>query len=162
MSGGGGVICRGAQRHYPLMKTREIAALDVASLAGANAHLYLWTTNNFLEDGLEVVRAWGFRYVTMITWKKQHIGLGQYFRGMTEHCLFAVRGSLPYRTRADGKRAQGTTFIEADRTEHSVKPEKLREYAELVSYEPRIELFARHRSPGWDAWGNEVPAEVGA
>ena len=159
---GGGKICRGAQRHYPLMRTPDIAALPVGELAAAKAHLYLWVTNNFLKDGLYVAERWGFRYVTLITWKKQRVGLGQYFRGMTEHCIFAVRGNLPYRSRPDGKRAQGTTCIEADRTEHSVKPEAVRQMIELVSYEPRLELFARGKHPGWDACGNEVLSDVRA
>ena len=69
----------------------------VHDLAEDNAHLYLWATNNFLPDALEVMKAWGFRYVTMITWMKDRIGLGQYFRGLTEHCLFGIRGKLPYK-----------------------------------------------------------------
>lgn len=39
---------------------------------------------------LECVKAWGFQYVTLITWCKDSMGLGQYFRGMTEHCIFAT------------------------------------------------------------------------
>ena len=158
---GGGVICRGAQRHYPLMKTRDIMWFEVdggpvRDLAEPNAHLYLWVTNNFLPDGLEVVQAWGFRYVTMITWAKNRIGLGQYFRGQTEHCLFAVRGSLPYRTTAEGKRAQGKTLLEADRQEHSSKPEAMRTMIELVSHPPYCELFARHKAAGWQSFGNQI------
>lgn len=59
---GGGKIKRGADRHYPLMRTKEIIALPVMDLAADNAHLYLWVTNNFLPDGLEVMKAWGFEY----------------------------------------------------------------------------------------------------
>jgi N6-adenosine-specific RNA methylase IME4 len=107
---GGGRIVRGAQRHYPLMKTREICKLIVdgqhaSKLAENNAHLYLWVTNNKVPDGLQVVEAWGFEYKTIITWGKDKFGLGQYYRGQTEQVLFAVRGVLPYRTREDGKRA---------------------------------------------------------
>lgn len=101
---------RGANAHYPIMKTKEIIALApmVQELAEENAHLYLWATNNFLPDALEVMKVWGFRYVTTITWVKDRIGLGQYFRGLTEHCLFGVRGKLPYKV-IDGKRQQGKT-----------------------------------------------------
>jgi N6-adenosine-specific RNA methylase IME4 len=31
---------------------------------------------------------------------------------------------------------------------------------ELLGDLPRIELFARQRSPGWDAWGNEVDSSL--
>lgn len=42
------------------------------------------------------------------------------------------------------------------RRAHSVKPEEMRRMIEKVSYAPRIELFAREKHEGWDAWGNEV------
>lgn len=157
---GGGRIKRGADRHYPLMKTRDILALPVSDLAADDAHLYLWTTNNFLPDGFDVMKAWGFRYVTVITWMKDRQGLGQYYRGITEHCLFGVRGRIPYRVTAEGKRAQGVTGFFAPRTKHSAKPQAMREMIERVSPGPYLELFARYRAPGWDVWGNEVESDI--
>lgn len=163
---GAGQIKRGADRHYPLMHTRDIALLPVNELAAPDAHLYLWVTNNFLEDGLLVMKAWGFRYVTCLTWfkKNEHgrrqVGLGQYFRGCTEHVLFGVRGNCEYRETPDGKRAQGQTGFEAPRTNvHSEKPGHVRHWAEQVSHGPYLELFARRPSDGWDLWGNEAPVE---
>ena len=79
------------------MKTKDIIQLPVHDLADENCHLYLWVTNNHLIDGLKVMQAWGFKYKTMITWTKDRFGLGQYFRGITEHCLFGVKGTLPYK-----------------------------------------------------------------
>lgn len=155
MERGGGKIKRGADRHYPLMHTRDICALPVADLALPDSHLYLWVTNNFLPDGLKVMAAWGFRYVTMITWAKDKMGLGQYFRGMTEHCLFGVRGQPPYKV-SDGRRQQGVTLINAPRGEHSAKPVEMRQMIERVSYGPYLELFARESVPNWDAWGNQI------
>ena len=153
---GGGKITRGAQRHYPLMSLKEIKALQVSKLADpAGCHLYLWCTNNTLEDALEVIKAWGFQYKTCITWLKDRKGLGQYFRGTTEHCLFAVtKKVLPYKIE-DGKRCQGVTGFQAKRTKHSEKPAEMRKMIELVSYEPRIELFARQERDGWTCVGNE-------
>lgn len=154
---GGGKIKRGADRHYPLMKTKDIMAMgeDIQTLGDENSHLYLWVTNNFLRDGFMVMDAWGYRYVTMISWVKDRIGLGQYYRGMTEHCLFGVRGRVPYKI-IDGKRQQGTTCIHEAKTKHSAKPKKMYEYIEKVSYEPRLEIFARTPRVGWDSWGNEI------
>ncbi len=157
---GGGKIKRGADRHYPLMKTKDIINLQVngkhvSELAEDNAHLYLWVTNNFLREGLAVMEAWGFDYKTTITWTKDRMGLGQYYRGITEHCLFGVRGNLPYKN-IDGKRAQGRTGFIAQRTRHSAKPQEMRDMIERVSYPGYIELFARTETPGWDVWGNEV------
>lgn len=154
---GGGRIKRGADRHYSLMKTPEIIALPVRELADPEGcHLYLWATNNHLEDAFAVMKAWGFQYVTTITWQKDRAGLGQYYRGMTEHCLFGTtKKKLPYKI-VDGKRQQGVTgFVEA-RREHSQKPERMRQMIETVSYGPMIELFAREQRSGWDAWGLEV------
>ena len=156
---GGGKIKRGADRHYQLMSVKDIIALPVSSLADLDgAHLYLWTTNNFLPAALDCIKAWGFEYVTAITWMKDRIGLGQYFRGITEHCLFAVTPNrLSYKT-IGGKRQQGITGFYSPKQEHSRNPDAMREMIERVSYAPRIELFAREAFPGWDAWGNEAPA----
>lgn len=154
MERGGGKIKRGADRHYNLMKTKDIISLPISDIADENCHLYLWVTNNFLKDGLKVMETWGFRYITTITWMKDKMGLGQYFRGMTEHCLFGVKGKLPYKI-IDGKRQQGRTGFIAERGEHSEKPQEMRKMIELVSYEPFIELFARQAFPNWDGWGDE-------
>lgn len=159
---GGGKIKRGADRHYPLMKTKDIMLLDVKGISDDNAHLYLWVTNNFLQDGLDVMKAWGFTYKTIITWKKDRIGLGQYFRGNTEHCLFGVRGNLPYKIQ-DGKRQQGVTGFDAKRMDHSVKPCEMMEMIEKVSARNgynKIELFARKKTDGWDNWGNEIENSI--
>lgn len=160
---GGGKIKRGADRHYPLMSIDALAGMSafVRRITNPDCHLYLWATNNYLNDAiLRILPAWDFRYVTLITWYKTGgPGLGQYFRGVTEHVVFGVRGSPPYRQGPDGKRAQGRTGFKAPRARHSEKPDKIREWAELVSHPPRIELFARSLYPGWDAWGNEAATD---
>lgn len=179
---GGGHIQRGANRHYALMTTDEICALPVSSWAASDAHLYLWVTNNFLPDGLQVLKQWGFRYVTKIDWFKGSMGhgdepltvveasvmdnmlamgIGQYFRGCTESCLFGVRGCLPYQYLPDGTRAQGKTGFHAPRAEHSAKPKQMRQMIERVSPGPRLEMFARRAAPGWDIWGLEAPTTQG-
>ncbi len=160
---GGGKIKRGADRHYPLMSIAAILRLGDAVrpyIDDDGCHLYLWVTNTHLADGLLVMDRWGFRYKTTITWFKDRFGLGQYYRGQTEHCLFGVRGQLPYRTTIDGKRAQGITAIHAPRARHSAKPSEMRTMIERVSYAPRLELFARRRFEGWDSWGNEVQSDI--
>ncbi len=163
---GGGKIKRGAQRHYPLMKTKAICALPVGDLFEPDAHLYLWVTNNFLEDGFEVIKAWGFKFVTCITWGKMkdgklQRGLGQYFPGASEQLLFCKRGSLPYRIDpVSGKRAQALSLQLAPRGRHSEKPEIFRGIIERVSEGPYLEGFARTKAPGWDSWGNEVTNDV--
>lgn len=156
---GGGKIKRGADKHYSLMTVKEIMSLPIQNIADDNCHLYLWTTNNYFSQALEVMKVWGFAYKTTITWVKDRIGLGQYYRGITEHCLFGVKGNLPYKI-IDDKRQQGKTVIIAPKTKHSEKPAEMREMIEKVSYAPYVELFARQITPGWDAWGNEVESNI--
>jgi len=153
---GGGKIKRGADRHYPLMKTKDICILPIIKeICAPDCHCYLWVTNNHLPDGLKVLDAWGFRYVTMITWLKDRFGLGQYFRGITEHCLFGVKGQIPYKIIGD-KRQQGETGFYVPKGRHSQKPAKMRQMIEKVSYPSYIELFARIEVDGWDNWGEEI------
>ena len=144
------------------MKTKDIMALPVRSLTDINAHLYLWVTNNFLQDGLRVMDSWGFKYKTTITWVKDWFGLGQYFRGQTEHCLFGVKGMIPYK-KINGKRQQGVTVFHATRGKHSEKPEEMRYLINKVSDREgfnKIEFFARERTPGWDVWGDECDSDI--
>lgn len=161
---GSGKCKRGADRHYPLMTTPAIVALMSAELAGdvaPDAHLYLWVTNSFLPDGLDVMRALGFRYVTNVAWVKSHFGIGRYFRGQHEICLFGVQGrgfdvitetkNLSGVIRADHRRdARGQRV-------HSGKPDEFYELVEARSKGPYLEVFARRAREGWDAWGNQAP-----
>lgn len=149
--GGGG---RGAQEHYPLLKTPDVIRVMVSATCwrpARAAHLWLWVTNNFLEDGLLVMRALGFRYVTNAVWVKDKFGLGQYLRGQHELLLFGVRGSLPALEAVP-------SVIVAPRTRHSEKPEESYRVVEKVSPGARLEMFSRRARSGWDAWGNEVAA----
>lgn len=154
---GGGKIKRGADKHYNLMSIKEIEQLPIPQLADKDGcHLYMWATNNFLQKAFDLLNKWGFEYITLITWNKDRIGLGQYYRGLTEHCIFATtKKRLPYKI-INNKRQQGVTGFYEAKTVHSRKPETMRQMIERVSYEPRIELFARETFNSWDSWGNEV------
>lgn len=105
---GGGKVKRGADKHYSLMGVDDIINLMKRIPVEDNAHLYLWVTNNFLKDGLKVVDELGFRYITNIVWVKDRIGLGQYFRGQHELCLFGVKGRLPYKHSVSDTRSSCT------------------------------------------------------
>tara|TARA_Y100000996_G_scaffold221005_1_gene173957 strand:- start:9029 stop:9532 length:504 start_codon:yes stop_codon:yes gene_type:complete len=150
LESGGGKIKRGADKHYPLMKTKDICALDVDKIADDNCWLFMWVTNNFLKDGLEVMESWGFRYVTNFVWVKDRFGIGYYFRGQHELCLFGVKGNLkPIKRNV-------SSVLWAERRRHSQKPELARDKINEMSHDPKIELFARERFEGWDSWGNEI------
>lgn len=153
---GGGKIKRGADRHYPTLKTYQIIEVMLRSPywnPAPDSHLWLWVTNNYLEDGLLVMKALGYRYVTNMCWDKQRIGLGQYVRGEHELMLFGVRGRLPSQTRKVG------SMLRAARGKHSKKPPCAYEAIESISPGPRLEMFARLPREGWDVWGNEVECD---
>ena len=163
----GNTSTRGAaEDHYPTMSIEELCDLtvdgrSVTDCMAEDAHLYLWVTNNFLREGFDVLDGWGFDYKTCLTWVKPQIGMGNYFRSVTEHVLFGTRGNL--RTQARDIR----NIIEAKRQKHSAKPHNFYELVEKASPGPYLELFARPddalfsgRKGDWNYWGNEVQGEV--
>lgn len=138
---------------YSTLTFDEIAAWPVAHHAERDAHLYLWITNRSLPKGFTLLERWGFRYVTAITWVKPSIGMGNYYRGSTEHVLFGVRGALPLLRNDVG------TFFSAPRPGvHSGKPDAFYALVESCSPGPWLEWFARSERPGWVTVGAEVAA----
>jgi N6-adenosine-specific RNA methylase IME4 len=144
----------GSALRYGSMSIEELCKLAVP--AAEKAHLYLWTTNSFLVEAHEVARAWGFKPKTLLTWIKiksdgtPSMRAGYYYRGATEHILFCVRGVC----RLKGPPRPTAYF--GPRLAHSVKPQSLFDLAVEQSPGPYLEMFARQRRPGWDAWGNEI------
>jgi len=148
-----------AADHYAALSVEAITDLQVAGrpvkdLAPDEAgHLYLWTPSSFLAEGItaRIARAWAFDPKCVLTWVKPQVGVGNWFRGASEHVLFCVRGGLPLATRE----ALSTWFL-ADRQEHSQKPDEFYRLVERASPGPRLELFARSRREGWESWGDEL------
>ncbi len=142
-----------ASKHYDTMTLGSIMALRdaVQDLAAPDAHLWLWTTNAFIEEGYDVVRAWGFRPLTLLTWCKQQPGVGHYLRNNTEHCILASRGA----PLVPADKAMASWYI-WPRGAHSVKPEAFLDLVESVSPPPRLEMFSRRARLGWDTWGDQA------
>lgn len=136
---------------YPSMTLDEIAMLPVDHLAAYPAHLYVWTTNAFLEQTYELVRGWRFRPSQVLTWAKspRGLGMGGAFTTTTEFVLFAWRGKCEPLSRSD------TSWWHWRRGPHSAKPEAFLDLVERVSPAPRLEMFARRNRLGWDTWGNQ-------
>lgn len=153
---GGGKIKRGADKHYPLLKTKDIPDVIKGSgkfLPAKDAHLYMWATNNFLMDALWLMNNLGFDYKTNIVWVKDRIGLGQYFRGNHELLLFGTRGR-GFEVKTETRSL--ISVVHASREEHSKKPIQFYELIEARSKGPYLEMFARNVRESWDSWGNEV------
>jgi N6-adenosine-specific RNA methylase IME4/transcriptional regulator with XRE-family HTH domain len=137
-----------AKPDYSTMPIEDIEALPVGKIADENCHLYLWVTNRSLPKAFRLIEAWGFRYITCLTWVKPSFGMGNYFRGSTEQVLFAVKGSQPL------KRHDVPTHFMADRGNgHSAKPDAFYDMVEGCSYAPFIDVFGRQERPGWSVWG---------
>ena len=156
---GGGKSKRGADRHYDLMKEKEIQASLMSILddrLNDDCHMYMWTVGNHLPEALRILESLGFKYITNIVWAKTRFGLGRYFRGQHELCLFATRGR-GFSVRKDNNSVSsliGGALISP--TVHSKKPAEIYELIENRSDGPYLEVYARHQRPGWDVYGREV------
>lgn len=155
--------CGGAKDHYPTMKVNDICNLPIQEITAENAALFLWVTFPNLPEGLKVMNSWGFKYKTLgFSWiktnpksKNPFFGIGYYTRSNCEVCLLGIKGKMkPISNKI-------SSVIIAPREEHSKKPDIVREkIVELFGDLPRIELFARQPTPGWDVWGNEVQSDI--
>lgn len=155
----GGSLKSGAEQKYPTMSTVEISQLPISQIANKNSVLFLWATVPMLPDALQVMKSWGYKYKTKITWHKTgRVGLGYWFRGEVEELLFGIKGKIP------AFRCQAPNYIETKVLGHSEKPEEFRQLIEKATskMEDRrmIELFARKKVPGWDAWGLDVESDI--
>jgi N6-adenosine-specific RNA methylase IME4 len=150
---------RNASQHYSTMTWDQIAALPVGHLAARDCACFLWCVDPLLDKGFDVLKAWGFRYVTVaFTWAKRtkrdtawHLGTGYYTRANPETCLLGVTGAMARKSAAVRQ-----LIVEPVR-DHSRKPDRIADdIVSLFGDVPRVELFARTRRPGWQAWGNQT------
>ena len=150
---------KGRSPKYAVMNKLDIQRLEIQSLADDNCVLFLWVTFPCLEEGLALIKAWGFTYKTCaFTWVKRNKkspswfwGLGYWTRANVELCLLATKGK-PKRVSSSVHQVVDTP-VEI----HSKKPDEVRHrIVKLMGDVPRIELFARQKTEGWDVWGNEV------
>jgi N6-adenosine-specific RNA methylase IME4 len=150
---------KNANQHYDCMGFNDICNLPVNNIADVDSVLLMWVTDPFLEKSFKVIKSWGFTYKTVaFTWAKQNkksdsffTGLGYWTRANPEMCLLATKGK-PKRVSKSVKQ-----LIMSRLQEHSKKPFRVRnDIIELCGDLPRIELFARQKTPGWDVWGNEI------
>lgn len=161
---------RGMKSHagakYQTMPIADIKAMPVRGITEKDSVLFIWVTVPLLPQGLEVMEAWGFKYKTMLTWKKSANGMGFWFRGQTEHLLLGVRGNVR------AFRYQRSNFYQSRAGKHSEKPDYFRNLigaatAKIVDRRC-LELFARSRDgmfknnhlEGWDVYGNEVDNSI--
>ena len=146
---------------YPTMSIEELKVLPIADISDENCTLFLWTTDAHLPVAIEIMRAWGFVYATIgFTWlKKTSTGKQVCYYGYwtlkgAEICLIGRKGKPKV------KNHKIRQIVEAKRREHSRKPDEIRKnIVELMGDLPRIELFARQKTKGWDVIGNGIDGQ---
>lgn len=152
-----------AESHYATMNIGEIKKLPINKIANIDSTLFLWVVFPQLQNGLDIINSWGFTYKTCaFNWVKRtkingnwFWGMGRWTRSNSEICLLATKGN-PKR-----ESASVLQIIDEPRERHSKKPDIVRnKIVQLCGDLPRIELFARERHSGWDAWGNEIQSDV--
>jgi len=154
-NGAGGRDTGGATRHYPTVTTAEMAKWAIGEqLADDNALLFMWATNPHLDQAIDLGKSWGFSWATVaFVWDKQRVNPGFYTMSQCELCLVFKRGKIP------GERGirNARQLVIKKRTRHSAKPIEVRRRIEaMFPNAKKIELFARERAPGWQAWGLEA------
>jgi N6-adenosine-specific RNA methylase IME4 len=143
---------RQTENPYPAMELAAIKALPISEIAHDDAVLFLWAPSPKLEEALEVMRAWGFRYRTCLVWVKDRIGMGYYVRQQHELLLIGIRGQIGTPDPAN----RPSSVQEAPRSRHRAKPSPFYDLIERMYPElPKVELFSRQSRPGWTAWSPE-------
>jgi len=148
-------------RHYNTMDIKKICELPINDIAAKDSILFMWCTFPMLQEGLEVIKAWGFQYKTIgFNWLKLNkdgtpfFGVGYYAKSNGEICLLATKGH-PHKFVINNDVSQ---VVFSRKLKHSEKPKAVYTKIErLLGNLPKIELFARHKREGWDVWGNELP-----
>ena len=153
----------GASSKYKTMSLAQIATLPISSITDKDCCLFLWVTFPKLQDGIEIIRTWGFDYKSCaFVWVKTNKnsmglfwGMGRWTRSNAEICLLGTKG---YPKRLDASVHQ---IVMNSVQNHSHKPDIVRNLiVQLLGDLPRIELFACKKVMGWDCWGNEVESDI--
>jgi len=145
---------------YETQSIDWIKKLPINKISDKNCVLFIWAVSPQIEEALDVIDAWGFKFKTVaFVWGKRSCNgkdisnLGRWTMGNIEQVFLATKGT-PKRIKKDVKQ-----LVLDERTIHSKKPSQIRNrIVELMGDIPRIELFSRDKNEGWDSWGNEVPS----
>jgi N6-adenosine-specific RNA methylase IME4 len=157
------------------MKANDICSLGplIEQVASPDAYLFQWVTCPKIIEGIEVMKAWGFRYVTVaFAWIKTYpnsntpfYGPGRYTPSNLELVLLGIRGkcwhpNTGYKPNQEVRCPHPRDPI-TKKIIHSRKPSIVHEqiYTWLSPYigEGRfLELFATEEKENWDCLGHAV------
>jgi len=159
-----GIRFTSIEKHYLTQNKEWIKNLSVKGITAEDCALFLWSTDAHLKEAIETIEVWGFKYITVaFIWEKKTVtgktvaNLGAWTMKNYELCLLGTKGRMLQYKKVNNLYQK----VEAERTKHSKKPEEVRKRIEqLFGDLPRIELFAREKTEGWDVWGNEVESDI--
>lgn len=141
-----------AEFHYPTMPLADICALPISEMALSDSVLFIWVTSPMLWEGMEVIKAWGYKYKASFVWDKGKPFIGHYNFVQHELLLVATKGSC-----IPEIKQLPNSLVSLCRESHSTKPEEFRKMIDsLYPSGKRVELFARKKVAGWDSWGNQA------
>lgn len=144
--------------HYPTMPLEKIKEIDVPSLCADDCLMFMWVVNPMLDDGIELLKHWGFDFNTVaFVWHKQKTNPGYYTMSSIEMVIVGKCGKIP--TPRGSRNVK--QFLSQTRAKHSVKPSQIRtRIAQMFPTQSKLEMFARSAPDGWDIWGNDVDANI--
>ena len=150
--------------HYGTMSLKDLKKLPIKSMLDDDAACFVWVTDSHLDEAIELFKAWGFKYKTIaFNWIKT-TSKGNYCKNVapwtmksSEVCLFGTKGAMTKYKIANNIES----LVISERSKHSQKPEEVRLRIErLFGDLPRLEMFARTATEGWDVFGNEAPNSI--
>ena len=146
------------QKPYCTMPLDELKRMGVEGISEDNALLFMWSSGALLQDSLDLMDAWGFKYRTIaFVWNKKRPAFGKYTMPMCEIVLVGKRGCIPKPRGVQNVRQHFSIAKGA----HSVKPEIFREsISKMFPTQNKLEMFARSGADGWDVFGNEAPDSI--
>lgn len=156
----GGTLISGSDHKYRTLSFKELKSLWylITQVSKKDCILYLWVTNSFLREGLDLVEEYGFEYKTLITWVKNGKGLGYWYRGNTEHMILATKGKLK------AFHSQNINVFHEDTKQHSQKPMKsyelIMDAVSTISDCKVLEIFARKQYRDWVCIGYDLDGLV--
>ena len=152
------IFISSASFKYPTAKTSELKEMPIHEIAKDDCLLFMWTSNPHLAQAIELGETWGFEYKTVaFVWDKMMHNPGQYTLSNCELCLVFKHGKIPRPRGARNIRQ----LVRRPRRRHSEKPIEVRQAIEkMFPTQERIELFARRKAKGWEAWGLDLLNEA--
>lgn len=172
-------VKRGSQANYNTMTIQQIKDMRIKDIVDPDgALLALWVPSSLLQEGLDIMKEFGFIFKQTWIWiklKKEpfkqfkknkdfkleeinleqllSFGMGRIGRNVHEICLIGVRGKIYKKIQ---NRSQRTVFFYKNE-KHSKKPELLQDKLDMIFPDTnKIEIFARRQRPGWHCIGNEI------